>query len=69
MGILGCLLKIGCKNSAKLHTNQRNGVHLVAQGDRVAVDLDLARRDQALGLAAGADALVGQYLLNTLFCH
>jgi hypothetical protein len=21
---LGCLLKIGCKNSAKLHTNQRN---------------------------------------------
>ena len=45
------------------------GVHLVAQGDRVAVDLDLARSDQALGLAAGADALVGQYLLNTLFCH
>ena len=44
-------------------------VHLVAQPDRVAVDLDFASGNQTLGLAAGADTLVSQYLLNSLFCH
>ena len=45
------------------------GVHLVTQGDGVAIDLDLARCDQSLRLTAGADALISQHFLHSVFCH
>ena len=38
------------------------GPSCAPQGDGVAVDLDLARCDQALRLTAGADALISQYI-------